>query len=180
MIFTEAALPGAFVIDIERHDDERGFFARSFCREEFASRGIEAPNEQCSLSYNARRGTLRGMHYQAAPHEEAKLVRCTAGAIFDVIVDLRGQSPTHRRWYAAELSAANRRSLFVPKGCAHGFITLTDETEVLYMISPAYAPGSSRGFAWNDPAFAIDWPMRPLVISARDAGYPRLDGAAVI
>jgi dTDP-4-dehydrorhamnose 3,5-epimerase len=179
MIFTEAALPGAFVIDIERHDDDRGFFARSFCREEFASRGIEAPNEQCSLSYNARRGTLRGMHYQAAPHEESKLVRCTAGAIFDVIVDLREKSPTHRRWYGAELSAANRRSLFVPKGVAHGFVTLADATEVLYMISPAYAPEAGRGFAWNDAAIAIEWPIRPVVISARDAGYPQLDAAVI-
>ena len=177
MIFTESPLPGAYVVDLEPLRDERGFFARSYCAEEFAARGLGPELRQCSVSYNARTGTLRGLHYQCAPHEEHKLVRCTAGAIYDVIVDIRASSPTYRRWFGAELTRDNRRSLFIPPGFAHGFVSLADETEVYYMISVAHAPQFSRGLRWNDPAFAIAWPLVPLVISARDAAYPLLDAS---
>jgi dTDP-4-dehydrorhamnose 3,5-epimerase len=175
MIFRESPLSGAYVVDMERLTDERGFFARSYCAEEFAARGLGPELRQCSVSYNARKGTLRGMHYQGAPHEEHKLVRCTAGAIFDVIVDIRAASPTYRRWYGAELTQDNRRSLFIPPGFAHGFLSLTDDAEVYYMISVAHAPKFSRGVRWNDPAFAIEWPSAPAVISERDAAYPLLN-----
>jgi len=175
MIFDETKLPGAFEIRLEPRSDERGFFARTWCQREFEAHGLKARLVQCSLSFNARKGTLRGMHYQAAPHEEHKLVRCTAGAIFDAIVDLRTASPTYRRWFAAELTMDNRRSLFIPPGFAHGFVSLTDDTEVYYMISVAHAPQFSRGIRWNDPAFAIEWPLPPAVISERDAAYPLLD-----
>jgi dTDP-4-dehydrorhamnose 3,5-epimerase len=169
--FSATPLAGVMAIDMERIEDERGFFARTFCSDEFAARGLAASMSQCSVSFNALRGTLRGLHYQAAPHDEAKLVRCTAGAVFDVVVDLRGDSPTFRQWHGVELTAANHRALYIPTGCAHGFITLADHTEVFYMISVPYAPGAARGVRWNDPAFAIDWPLQPLVISDRDAGY---------
>jgi dTDP-4-dehydrorhamnose 3,5-epimerase len=174
MIFSESPLAGAYLMEMELLADERGFFARSYCAEEFAARGLPELR-QCSVSYNARLGTLRGMHYQAAPREEHKLVRCTAGAVFDVIVDVRSSSPTYRRWFAAELSAANRRSIFIPPGFAHGFMSLSEDAEVYYMISVAHSPQFSRGFRWDDPAFAIEWPMAPTVISARDASYPLLD-----
>jgi dTDP-4-dehydrorhamnose 3,5-epimerase len=180
MIFTESPLSGAYVVELERLVDERGFFARSYCADEFAARGLGPELRQCSVSYNARKGTMRGMHYQGAPHEEHKLVRCTAGAIFDVIVDIRASSPTYRRWFAAELSFVNRRSMFIPPGFAHGFMSLTDDAEVYYMISVAHAPQSSRGYRWNDPAFAIEWPLPPAVISARDAAYPLLDSEGVV
>jgi dTDP-4-dehydrorhamnose 3,5-epimerase len=180
MIFTESPLPGAYVVDLQRLSDERGFFARSYCAEEFAARGLGPELRQCSVSYNARKGTLRGMHYQCAPHEEHKLVRCTAGAIFDVIVDIRASSPTYRRWFGAELTADNRRSLFIPPGFAHGFVSLTDGTEVYYMISVAHAPQFGRGLRWNDLAFAIEWPLAPVVISARDAAYPLLDARGAV
>jgi dTDP-4-dehydrorhamnose 3,5-epimerase len=170
----ESPLAGAYTIEMDGIEDERGFFARSFCAQEFAARGLATVMPQSSVSFNARRGTLRGMHYQAEPHAEDKLVRCTAGAIFDVIVDLRPGSPTPRAWFGVELSAANHRALYVPKGLAHGFITLRDETEVLYMISVDYAPGFERGVRWNDPAFGISWPMAPAAVSARDAAYPLL------
>jgi dTDP-4-dehydrorhamnose 3,5-epimerase len=178
MIFTESPLAGAYLIDMSRHEDERGFFARSYSADEFAAHGLSSDLRQCSVSYNAARGTLRGMHFQTAPHEEEKVVRCTAGAIFDVIVDIRTGSPAYRRWFGAELTAVNRRSLFVPKGFAHGFISLVDATEVLYMISVAHAPAYGRGIRWNDPALEIAWPMMPAVISARDAAYPLLDAAS--
>jgi dTDP-4-dehydrorhamnose 3,5-epimerase len=153
MIFTESPLSGAYVVELERLTDERGFFARSYCADEFAARGLGTELRQCSVSYNARKATLRGMHYQGAPHEEHKLVRCTAGAIFDVIVDIRAGSPTYRRWFGAELSFHNRRSIFIPPGFAHGFMSLTDDAEVYYMISVAHVPQSGRGFRWDDPAF---------------------------
>ncbi|HXA35836.1 MAG TPA: dTDP-4-dehydrorhamnose 3,5-epimerase [Steroidobacteraceae bacterium] len=175
MIFTELPLPGAYTVEMQRLADERGFFARSYCAEEFAAHGLGPELRQCSVSYNARRGTLRGLHYQSAPHEEHKLVRCTFGAVFDVIVDIRASSSTYRRWHGTELSADNRRSLFIPPGFAHGFVTLTDHAEVYYMISVPHAPLSARGLRWNDPAFAIEWPLLPVVISARDAAYPLLD-----
>jgi len=172
--FQESPLAGAYTIDMDRLEDERGFFARSYCAAEFAARGLPAAMPQSSVSFNARRGTLRGLHYQAEPHAEDKLVRCTAGAIYDVIVDLRPGSATAGRWFGVELSAANHRSLFVPKGLAHGFLTLSDDAEVLYMISVPYAPGFERGIRWNDPAIGISWPTPPSVVSARDAAYPLL------
>ena len=175
MIFTESPLAGAYVVDLEPLRDERGFFARSYCAEEFAAQGLGPELRQCSVSYNARKGTLRGLHYQCAPHEEHKLVRCTAGAVFDVIVDIRASSSTYRRWFGADLTVENRRSLFIPPGFAHGFVSLTDDAEVYYMISVAHAPQFSRGLRWNDPAFAIAWPLAPVVMSARDAAYPLLD-----
>jgi dTDP-4-dehydrorhamnose 3,5-epimerase len=159
---------------MERLADERGFFARSYCAEEFAARGLGPELRQCSVSFNANKATLRGMHYQGAPHEEHKLVRCTAGAIYDVIVDMRPASPTYRRWFGTQLTAENRRSLFIPPGFAHGFVSLADQTEVYYMISVAHAPAFSGGVRWNDPAIAIEWPCVPAVISPRDAGYPLL------
>jgi len=174
MKFQESPLAGAYTIEMDRLEDERGFFARSYCAQDFAARGLATVMPQSSVSFNARRGTLRGMHYQAEPHAEDKLVRCTAGAIYDVVVDLRLNSPTLRRWFGVELSAANHRSLFVPKGLAHGFITLSDETEVLYMISVPYISGFERGVRWNDPAIGISWPMAPSTLSARDAAYPLL------
>ncbi|HMK86089.1 MAG TPA: dTDP-4-dehydrorhamnose 3,5-epimerase [Steroidobacteraceae bacterium] len=178
MIFTESTLAGAFTIDLERLEDDRGFFARSFCAEEFAARGLPRVMPQSSVSFNARRGTLRGLHYQADPHAEEKLVRCTAGAIFDVIVDLRRGSPTFRRWAGLELTAGNRRSVFVPKGFAHGFITLREDTEVLYMISVPYVRGFERGLRWDDPALAVDWPIEPVHMAERDRTYPLLDASA--
>jgi dTDP-4-dehydrorhamnose 3,5-epimerase len=174
MIVTETPLRGAFVIDIEPLRDARGFFARTFCTTELARHGLATGVAQCSTSFNERAGTLRGMHFQAEPHAEEKLVRCTAGAIFDAIVDIRRSSPTFGRWFGAELSAANRRALYVPKGFAHGFVTLAEATEVLYTISVPFAPGHARGFRWDDPAVGIEWPMTPAIISDRDAGYPLL------
>ena len=175
MIFTEVPLRGAYTIDMTRLQDERGFFARSFCAEEFAKRGLATQMRQCSVSFNARKGTLRGLHFQAAPHDEEKLVRCTAGAIFDVIADLRPESPTHLQWFGTELTAVSHRSLYIPKGFAHGFISLVDDAEVLYMMSVAYAPGYAAGLRWNDPALGIRWPLMPTVISTRDSEYPLLD-----
>lgn len=178
MIFTELPLPGAYVVEMQRSADERGFFARSYCAQQFADHGLGPELRQCSVSYNARKGTLRGLHFQGAPHEEHKLVRCTSGAVFDVIVDIRVSSPTYRRWHGEELTADNRRSLFIPPGFAHGFVSLTDHAEVYYMISVAHAPEFSRGLRWNDPAFAIEWPLEPTVISARDAAFPLFDVAS--
>jgi dTDP-4-dehydrorhamnose 3,5-epimerase len=174
MIFSESPLPGAFIVEMARLEDERGFFARAYCAEEFASRGLGTEMRQCSVSYNSLKGTLRGLHYQGPPHEEHKLVRCTAGAIFDVIVDIRPQSPHYRRWFGTQLTAENRRSLFIPPGFAHGFITLCDQTEVYYMISVSHVPEHARGYRWNDPAFGIQWPVIPSIISQRDAHYPLL------
>jgi dTDP-4-dehydrorhamnose 3,5-epimerase len=174
MIFTESPLSGAYVVDLDRIEDERGFFARSFCKAEFAARGLATEMSQCSVSFNLRRGTLRGLHFQAAPHDEDKLVRCTRGGIFDVIVDLRPESPSYRRWFGTELTAENHRALYIPKGFAHGFLSLLDETEVFYMISVAYVAGAARGLRWNDPALEIQWPFTPRVISARDAEFALL------
>lgn len=172
MIFTKTNLPGVFVVELERLDDDRGFFARSFCEDEFAAHGMMTELVQANVSFNHRRGTLRGMHYQSDPSPEGKLVRCTAGGIHDVAVDLRPDSPTFRHWAACELSAENRRALYVPPGCAHGFLTLTDASEVLYLMSARFVPELARGVRWNDPAFAIDWPSEPLVMSAKDADLP--------
>lgn len=171
MHFTPLPLAEALLLEPELHEDERGFFERLWCRREQAEHGLNAALAQCSFSYNRRRGTLRGMHYQAAPHAETKIVRCAAGAIFDVIVDLRPDSPTRGQWYAAELSRRNRLSLYVPEGFAHGFQTLEDDTEVLYLISAFHEPSAARGARWDDPAFGIRWPMIPSVMSVRDRGY---------
>jgi dTDP-4-dehydrorhamnose 3,5-epimerase len=172
MIFTSTGIGGVWMIEAERLEDDRGFFARTCDGEEFADRGLNPKLAQCSISYNRTRGTLRGMHYQGAPHEEAKLVRCTAGAIFDVALDLRADSPTFREWFGIELSAENRRALYVPEGCAHGFLTLDDGCEIQYQISQSYAPEAARGVRWNDPAFAISWPAEIVVINERDSSYP--------
>jgi len=170
--FSETALPGAWLVDVEPAEDERGGFARTYCEREFAARGLITRFPQCNVSYNRRAGTLRGLHYQVPPHAEVKLVRCTAGAIADVIVDLRGGSPTRLKWLAVELSARTRRALYVPEGFAHGFITLEDDTEVFYQIGAFYEPAAARGIRWDDPLFAIGWPRRPAVIAPRDASYP--------
>jgi dTDP-4-dehydrorhamnose 3,5-epimerase len=172
MIFSATALAGAYLIEPERLEDERGFFARTWCVDEFAARGLNPRLVQCSISFNRRKGTLRGMHFQAAPHEEAKLVRCTRGAIYDVIVDLRPDSPTFKRWTAVDLTAENRRMLYVPEGFAHGFQTLEDESEVSYQMSEYYHAASARGVRWDDPAFGIEWPVEERTISARDRHYP--------
>jgi dTDP-4-dehydrorhamnose 3,5-epimerase len=170
--FTPTEIPGAFLVDIEPIEDQRGFFARTWCREEFSQRGLNPHLAQSSVSFNWSQGTLRGMHYQVTPHQEAKLVRCTMGTIYDVIVDLRPDSPTLRRWMGIDLSAVNRRMLFIPEGLAHGFITLQDDTEVLYQMSCAYHAASARGVRWDDPAFGIRWPTAPKLISERDRTYP--------
>jgi|SRR5579871_2998913 len=176
MRFTETPLAGAYVVDVEPHPDERGVFARTFCADDFAGRGLDPRVVQASISFNRRAGTLRGLHYQAAPHGEAKLIRCTAGAIFDVVVDLRPDSPTYTRHFAVALTATDRRALYVPVGFAHGFQTLVDETEVLYQMSTPYAPASARGVRWNDPAFAIAWPpASDRIMSERDRTYPDFD-----
>lgn len=170
--FTETSLPGAFVVELEPLLDERGFFARAFGSDEFADHELNATVVQCNISFNTRSGTLRGMHFQEAPHAECKLVRCTAGSIYDVIVDLRPDSSTHCGWFAIELSAANRRMLYVPEGFAHGFQTLEDRSEVFYQMSHPYVPSHARGVRWDDPAFAIEWPDGDRIISAKDCAYP--------
>lgn len=172
MIFSETRLKGAFVIDPERLEDERGFFARSWCEREFKDHGIETKFVQCNISFNKKIGTLRGMHYQAAPYEEAKLIRCTMGAIYDVIVDLRPNSLTYREWVYTELTSDNRRMIYVPKGFAHGFLTLTDNSEIFYMMSESYVHGFGRGIKWNDPVLGITWPAEVRVISSQDQSYP--------
>jgi dTDP-4-dehydrorhamnose 3,5-epimerase len=209
MIFKETKLKGAYIIELEPIEDERGFFARSFCQKEFGLHGINLNIAQCNISFNKKKGTLRGMHYQAAPHEEAKIVSCIGGSIYDVIVDLRPDSSTYCKWIAIELSAASReqevvnseqeavssessahrspltayslsrssltahyKMLYIPKGFAHGFLTLEDNTEVFYHMSEFYAPGCGRGVRWNDPAFGIDWPAEVNVISDQDRTYP--------
>jgi len=176
MIFAETRLPGAFVIDVEKHEDRRGFFARVFCEREFRERELNGTFVQCNISFNGRKGTLRGMHYQAAPLEEAKLVRCTRGAIFDAIIDLRPASSTFTQYFSVVLSAENRRSLYIPEGFAHGFQTLEDDTEVFYQMSQFYAPECARGVRWNDPAFGIAWPEGERIIIERDQSYPDFVG----
>ena len=176
MRFAETAIPGVVLVDVEPHEDERGAFARLHCPEAFAAAGHPFAPVQTSLSRNPRAGTLRGLHYQPAPHAQVKLVRAVRGRIFDVALDLRPDSPTYRRWASAELSADNARALLIPEGVAHGFITLEPDTDVLYQISPAFQPGHEAGVRWDDPAFAIAWPAKPALISARDSGYPDHQG----
>jgi dTDP-4-dehydrorhamnose 3,5-epimerase len=172
MIFHRTSLAGVFEIDLELKADERGFFARSWCETEFADNGLNPRLKQCNVSGNAHKGTLRGIHYQAAPFAEAKLVRCTRGRIFDVAVDLRPESVTHLQWFGAELSAENRRALYIPEGCGHGFLTLEDGSELFYQMSQIYNAESARGVRWNDPAFSIAWPASVEIISDRDRTYP--------
>lgn len=175
MRFQETTLPGVLLVELERRLDERGFFARTSCERELAARGLAARFPQCNVSFNTRAYTLRGMHYQAAPDGEVKLVRCTAGAIWDVVVDLRPGSPTRLRWYGVELTAEAHNQLYVPAGCAHGFLTLRDATEVSYQMGTFYVAAAARGFRWDDPLVGIRWPARPAVISERDRTYPDLD-----
>jgi dTDP-4-dehydrorhamnose 3,5-epimerase len=172
MHFTETILPGMFEIELEPARDERGAFARTFCAREFASRGLNAAVAQRSTSLNHLRGTLRGLHYQLAPHAECKLIRCTRGSIYDVAVDLRPESPTYRRWAAVELSALNGRMIYLPEGIAHGFQTLEDDSEVAYQMSQEFQPSLYRGVRFDDPAFGIAWPVEVRMISDRDRGYP--------
>lgn len=172
MIFEETKLQGVFLIRPELKLDERGFFARTWCAKEFQEHGLPTTLVQCSVSYNRRKGTLRGIHFQRSPHQEAKLVRCSMGAIYDVIVDLRPGSATFRQWVAVELSAANHLMLFVPEGFGHGFQTLAENTEVFYQMSEFYYPECSQGVRWNDPAFGIEWPAADRIISSQDQQYP--------
>jgi dTDP-4-dehydrorhamnose 3,5-epimerase len=172
--FTETKVAGAFVIEPEPIADERGFFARTWCRDEFRDHGLSGSLAQCSVSFSRRKGTLRGLHYQAAPHEEVKLVRCTRGAIWDVAVDLRPDSPTYLAWHGVELTAENRAALYIPEGCAHGQLTLTDDTEVFYQMSVPFEASATRGVRWDDPAFGIAWPAPVQVINQRDRSYPDL------
>jgi dTDP-4-dehydrorhamnose 3,5-epimerase len=172
LIFTETKLPGAFVIEPERREDERGFFARTFCKREFESRGLNSQVAQCNTSFNKKKGILRGMHFQAAPFGEVKLVRCTAGAIYDVIIDLRPASHTFKGYFGVELSAENGAMLYIPEGFAHGFQTLRDGSEVFYQMSQVYSPEHARGVRWNDPAFGIEWPADERIIVERDRTYP--------
>jgi dTDP-4-dehydrorhamnose 3,5-epimerase len=174
MIFTETELKGVFVIRPELIEDERGFFSRTWAPEEFAGRGLNPVVAQCNISYNRRRGTVRGMHFQAAPHEEAKLVRCTRGAIYDVAVDLREDSPTYLKWTAVELNERNRLMFYIPEGFAHGYQTLEDDTELSYQVSEYYHPESARGLRWDDPALGIEWPLEVTIISDRDQQHPLL------
>jgi dTDP-4-dehydrorhamnose 3,5-epimerase len=179
MIFQEGKVAGAFQIRLDPRVDERGFFARSFCQREFDQHGLNPNLVQCNLSYNPRKHTMRGMHYQAEPFAEAKVVRCIAGSIFDVLIDLRPESPTFREWMGVTLTAANRYMLYIPEGCAHGFLTLEDQTEVLYQMSEFYQAESARGVRWDDPAFGVRWPAMPELMSERDRTYPDFQCALV-
>jgi dTDP-4-dehydrorhamnose 3,5-epimerase len=177
MVFLETPLRGAYVIELEKHEDERGFFARSWCTEEFSSKGLDSRLVQCSVSFNKKKGTLRGLHYQLPPHAETKLVRCIRGALYDVIVDLRVESPTFLQWFGVELTAQNYRMVYIPKRFAHGFQTLEDGTEVFYQMSEFYAPQAARGLRWNDPRLGIVWPEADRTISQKDLTYADLDMA---
>lgn len=176
MIFTELPLAGAFAIDVEPRSDERGLFARTVCAEEFGRHGLSTVFVQSSVSWNRQAGTLRGLHFQAAPHEEEKLVRCTAGRVFDVMVDLRPGSATHGRWTAVELDAGGRRAVYIPGGFAHGFMTLEPDSELLYQMTTPYVPGAARGLAWDDPDVGIVWPAGEKILSDRDRELPGLAG----
>lgn len=172
MKFSATSIEGVWLIEMERHEDERGWFAREWCASELQRRGLDTTLSQCSVSFNHKRGTLRGMHFQAPPHEETKVVRCSLGALFDVVVDLRPDSPTYMAWLGIELTRDNGLMLYIPRGVAHGFQTLQDNTEIIYKISAEYHPASSRGVRWNDPVFGIRWPLDVSVISERDRTYP--------
>ena len=180
MIFNATQLDDAWVINLEPREDERGFFARIWCRQELAAHGLDTEIAQESLSFNRHRGTVRGLHFQRAPHEETKIVRCTRGGIFDVIVDLRPQSPSYLRWQGFELTEENRKALYVPKGFAHGFQTLADNAEIVYQISEFYAPNSAGGYRYDDAAFRITWPLPVTVISERDLSWPAFKARAFV
>jgi dTDP-4-dehydrorhamnose 3,5-epimerase len=175
VIFQELKITGAFLIEPEKKEDNRGFFARTWCQREFAARGLKTTFVQGNISFNKKKGTLRGLHYQAAPHAEAKLVRCTRGAIYDVIVDLRSDSPTFRQWMAVALTADNYRLLYIPEGVAHGFQTLTDNTEIFYQMSECYHPASARGIRWNDRGLNITWPLPNPITSPKDQNYQEVE-----
>jgi dTDP-4-dehydrorhamnose 3,5-epimerase len=179
MIFSETKLPGVFVVEPEKFKDVRGFFTQSWSARAFAAHGLNADMAECNISFNERRGTLRGMHFQHAPYEQAKLVRCTRGAIYDVAIDLRPKSATFMQWVAVELTADSHRMLYVPKGFAHGFQTLQDETEVFYQTSDVYAPEYADGVRWDDPAFGVEWPAAERTIIERDRSYPNFSWPAV-
>ena len=178
MIFTETKLKGVFLVEPERMEDERGFFARTWCQRELEARGLNAHLAQCSISFNARKGTLRGMHYQAAPYGETKLVRCTMGAVYDVVLDLRAGSETFGQWVAMELTPHNRRQVYIPEGLGHGFQTLSDDTEVFYQMAEFHHPEFARGVRWDDPTFVISWPLASPILSVRDRTYPDFCGEA--
>lgn len=180
MIFNKTQLEGAYIIDVKRIEDERGFFGRSYCKEEFEAHGLNTDVKQVNVSYNKVKGTLRGMHMQLSPYEESKLVRCTQGAIFDVIVDMRTYSPTFKQWIGVELSADSYRMLYVPEGFAHGFITLKDNTHVTYQVTQAYTPAAERGYRWDDPAFNIIWPFMPSLISDKDKAHPLFEAEELV
>jgi dTDP-4-dehydrorhamnose 3,5-epimerase len=177
MKFAETPIAGAWLIDLEKRGDDRGFFARVFCVREFAEHGLVTQFVQVNNSLSGIQGTLRGMHYQLAPRAETKVVRCIRGAFWDAILDLREDSPTFGRWFGAELTAANRRMMYVPKGCAHGFLTLTDDAESFYLVDEFYSPEHERGVRWNDPRFNIRWPLEPSVVSEKDSNHPDFDPA---
>ncbi|MGH1359698.1 MAG: dTDP-4-dehydrorhamnose 3,5-epimerase [Burkholderiaceae bacterium] len=168
MKFHSTSVEGAWLIDLESRADDRGSFGRAFCTEEFKAQGIEMPVVQANLANTVKRGTMRGLHYQVAPAAEAKLMRCVRGSVFDVLVDVRENSPTYLKWFGVELSADNQQALYVPPLCAHGYLTLEDNTDMFYLVSEAYTPGAERGACWDDPAFAIDWPITPVVLSEKD------------
>ena len=173
MLFIETKLKGAFVIELEKYSDDRGFFSRAWCQKEFKEQGINSQFVQANIGFSKNSGTIRGIHYQIAPFEEAKLVRCIRGAIFDVVLDLRPELPSFKQWFGVELSDENRKMLYVPEGCAHGYQTLVDNTEVFYQVSQVYSPESERGILWNDPEFDIEWPTdKDLVISEKDQNWP--------
>ncbi len=176
MIFTKTKLPGAYFIDLEKRADDRGFFARVWCRKEFEEHGLTAELRQANISHNKKKGTMRGLHYQKHPYEESKLVRCTRGAVYDVIVDLRSDSPTYKQWIGAELTERNYRMIYVPEGFGHAYETLEDDSEVMYQVSQFYTPASEVGCRWNDPAFGIEWPVPVEVISDKDRTWPDYTG----
>jgi dTDP-4-dehydrorhamnose 3,5-epimerase len=180
MIFTETKLKGAFIIDVKRIEDERGFFGRSYCKKEFEAHGLNTNAVQTNVSYNKQKGTLRGMHMQIAPNEESKLVRCTRGSIYDVIIDMRPHSATYRAWIGVELSADTYRMLYVPEGFAHGFITLEDDTDVTYQVTQCYTPGSEQCYRWDDPAFDIIWPVPPVLISEKDQAHALINNKSLV
>lgn len=177
MIFSETIIPGAYIIDLERREDDRGFFARGWCQKEFEAKGLFGGVAQVNISYNKTKHTLRGFHYQTSPHQEDKLLRCTRGAVHDIVVDLRRDSPTYKQHVSLRLDADSHRMILVPKGCANAFLTLEDETEVTYLVSEFYTPAVEAGIRWNDPAFHFDWPVStPAVISPKDQEWPNFSG----
>jgi dTDP-4-dehydrorhamnose 3,5-epimerase len=180
MRFSPLSIPGAYRIYIDRRDDERGFFARTFCADEFRAQGLVFEFPQRSISFNKKKGTLRGLHYQIAPYAETKIVRCVSGEAFDVMVDLRRASPTFGRWHAEIISAESRMMLYIPTGCAHGFQTLADATEIYYEITPAFRPEAARGIAFDDPEIGIDWPFDMPTMSASDRSHPAFSKAVVV